>query len=79
MAFLMELICFWSSDFLAGRGGRDVGSYAGARTVYIRPVPLLVVVLTESSERCDMLEALVAIEAIDSLELLRRKLPACEG
>lgn len=33
MIFLMELFCFGSSAALAGRGGRVVGSYAGARTV----------------------------------------------
>jgi hypothetical protein len=79
MAFFMELFCLGSSTFLAGSGGRVVASYAGARIVYMRPpllVPLLVVVLVESRDRWDILEEVVRTE---SLEPLRRKLPACEG
>jgi hypothetical protein len=63
MAFRVAL---FSSAFLGGRGGSFEGSYAGARTWYTVPVPLLAPVLVDPSESVDMPDATVDMDSIDS-------------
>jgi hypothetical protein len=74
MAFRVAL--FSSGALLGGRGGSLEGSYAGARTWYSVPLPLLVPVLLEPSERVDMPEAIVEMDSVDSR---RFKLRLSEG
>jgi hypothetical protein len=74
IAFRVAL--FSSGALLGGSGGSFDGSYAGARTWYMVPLPLLVPVLLEPRERVEMPEAIVEIDSVDSR---RFKLRLSEG
>jgi hypothetical protein len=66
-------VALFSSDGLfGGSGGSLEGSYAGARTWYSVPLPLLVPVLVEPSESVDMPEAIVDMDSLDSRRLRLR-------
>jgi hypothetical protein len=64
MAFRVAL--FSSCALFGGRGGSLEGSNAGARTWYSVPLPLLVPVLLDPSERVDMPDAIVEMDSVDS-------------
>jgi hypothetical protein len=70
MAFRVAL--FSSGALFGGRGGSLEASNAGARTWYSVPLPLLVPVLLEPSEKFDMPDAIVEIDSFDSRRLRLR-------
>jgi hypothetical protein len=68
----LRVALFSSDALLGGRGGSLEGSYAGARTWYMVPLPLLMPVLLDPSDNVDMPDAIVEIDSLDSRRLRLR-------